>query len=193
VITANGNRSDRYNQAVGYKHTKAEILEGAVAAAFDDGLSQLTFGRLARRLGISDRIVVYYFPTKSDLVSEVILEVGARLQGTLAPVLPDRPKTHRELVRAIWPAVSTTEADAVFGLFFEANGLATSGQEPYRTLVPMLVELWIDWAAGFFEGSAAQRRREAEAAIAVIDGLVLLRLLAGPRAASRAARTLGVA
>jgi len=49
---------------MGYRHTKEEILEGALAVAFADGLSQLTYGRVARRLGISDRIVVYYFPSR---------------------------------------------------------------------------------------------------------------------------------
>ena len=43
---------------MGHRHTKEEILEGAVAAAFEDGLSQLTFGRLAKRLGINDRTIV---------------------------------------------------------------------------------------------------------------------------------------
>ncbi len=44
----------------------------------------------------------------------------------------------------------------------------------------------------FLTGSKRERRAEAEAAIAVIDGLILLRLLAGPRAATRAAARLGV-
>jgi hypothetical protein len=37
------------------------------------------------------------------------------------------------------------------------------------------------------------QRAEAEAAVALIDGLLLLRLLAGPDAAASAARRLGVA
>ena len=57
---------------MGYRHTKEEILDGALAAAFDEGLSQLTFGRLAKRLGVSDRIVVYYFPTKTDMITAVV-------------------------------------------------------------------------------------------------------------------------
>lgn len=84
------------------------------------------------------------------------------------------------------------ECDRVFALFFEANGLAASGREPYRTLVPQLVQGWVAWAATLLQGPAAQRRAEAEAAIAVIDGLLLLRLLGGARAAGRAARRLGV-
>lgn len=178
---------------MGHKHTKAELLEGALAAAFDDGLSQLTFGRLAKRLGVSDRIVVYYFPSKADLVGEVIGALGARLQETLAPALASRAAGHVELVRAMWPVLATPDADPVFALFFEANGLAAAGREPYRSLVPALVELWIDWAAGHIDGPPRRRRTQAEAAIALVDGLLLLRLLAGPEPAKRAARAIGVA
>ncbi len=177
---------------VGHKHTKAEILDGALAAAFDDGLSQLTFGRLAKRLGISDRIVVYYFPTKDDLISEVILAMGARLQQTLTEAFAERAADHLALVTAAWPVVTTPDADAVFALFFEANGLAASGREPYRTLVPTLVELWIVWAAGFIDGTPEEQRTEAETSIALIDGLLLLRQLAGPEPAERAARRMGI-
>jgi len=178
---------------VGHKHTKTEILEGALAAAFADGLSQLTFGRVAKRLGINDRIVVYYFPTKDDLIGEVILAMGAQLQETLATAFSEQAAGHLELITAAWPIVATPDADPVFALFFEANGLAASGREPYRTLVPTLVQLWIDWAAEFIEGPPDQRRIEAETAIALIDGLLLLRQLAGPDSAGRAARRLGIA
>jgi len=178
--------------AVGHKHTKAQILEGALAAAFEDGLSRLTFGRLAKRLGISDRVVVYYFPTKDDLVGEVIVAMGVELQRTLADAFATPAADHLELVRAAWPVVADADADPVFALFFEANGLATAGREPYRTIVPALVAGWIDWAAGFIDGSPTERRVEAETAIAIIDGLLLLRQLAGPDAAERAARRIGI-
>ena len=177
---------------MGHKHTKEEILEGALAAAFDDGLSQLTFGRLAKRLGISDRVIVYYFPSKEDLISEVIVSMGLQLQATLAAAFATKAADHRELLRAAWPIVASDAADPVFALFFEANGLAATGREPYASLLPQLIELWIDWTSGFVGGAPKRRRQEAEAAIAVMDGLLLLRQLAGPEAAERAARTVGV-
>jgi AcrR family transcriptional regulator len=176
---------------MGHRHTKAEILDGALAAAFDDGLSQLTFGRIAKRLGISDRIVVYYFPTKDDLIGEVLYAMGAQLQETLAAAFSSPAADHFGLLRAVWPILARPEADPVFALFFEAGGLAASGREPYRSLVPQLVEAWIAWASEFIRGTPARRRAEAEAAIAVIDGLLLLRQLAGPEVADRAARRIG--
>lgn len=177
---------------MGHKHAKADILDGALGAAFDDGLSQLTFGRVAKRLGISDRIVVYYFPTKEDLISEVLVAMGSELQETLAPTFSAPAADHLELLRAAWPILAHPDADPVFALFFEAGGLAATGREPYRSLVPQLVEAWIVWASEFIRGVPARRRAEAEAAIAVLDGLLLLRQLAGPDAAGRAARRIGI-
>ena len=173
---------------MGHKHTKAEILDGALAAAFDDGLSQLTFGRVAKRLGISDRIVVYYFPTKDDLIGEVLYAMGAELQATLAPTFTTPAADHLELLRTAWPILARTEADPVFALFFEAGGLAATGREPFRPSSRNLMDAWIEWAAAFIDGTTARRRAEAEAAIAMLDGLLLMRQLVGPKVADRAAR-----
>lgn len=177
---------------MGHKHNRDEVLAGALATAYEHGLSRLSFGRVAATLGISDRVVVYYFPTKDDLVGSVLFAVGAQLQQTLTEAFARPAADHVELLRAAWPVLARPDADPSFALFFEANGLAAAGREPYRSLVPQLVEAWIAWLATYLEGTLSQRRTEAEAAIAVIDGLLLLRLLGGADAADRAAQRLGI-
>jgi AcrR family transcriptional regulator len=178
---------------VGPRHSREEILDAAVATAFAEGLHRLTFGRVAARLGTSDRMVVYYFPTKADLVGAVLVELGLRLQASLVPAVTAPAADHSELVRALWPHLARPEVDPVFARFFEAAGLAAAGSAPYADLVPQLVGAWIDWAAGMIDGPAAARRAEAAAAVATVDGLLLLRLIAGSDAADAAARRLGVA
>jgi AcrR family transcriptional regulator len=177
---------------MGHRHTKEQILEGGLAAALEDGLSQLTFGRLAKRLEINDRTIVYYFPTKEDLIAEVIVSMGLQLQSTLAKAFTTTAADHIELLRTAWPVLARVEYDAIFALFFEANGLSATGRDPYKAIVPMIVETWIEWTTTYLTGTAKQRRIEAETAIAVLDGLLLLRLLSGPAAAQRVARRLGV-
>jgi hypothetical protein len=80
-----------------------------------------------------------------------------------------------------------------FRRFFEANGLAVAGREPYRALAAQLTESWMEWLGEFIEGLPDQRRADAETTVAILDGLLLLRLLVGPVAAERAAGRLGVA
>ena len=176
---------------MGYKHTEEEILQGALATAFESGLSQLTFARVAKTLDTSDRVVVYYFPSKDELVSAVLMAVGLELQVTLGQAFTEPSTNHHELASKAWPVLSRPEADAVFALFFEATGLAAAGREPYASLVPQLIEAWISWAAEFIQ-SAPDPRGEAAAAIAMIDGLLLLRQTAGPEEADRAASRLGL-
>jgi AcrR family transcriptional regulator len=177
---------------VGHKYTKDEILAGALATAFDGGLSQLTYGRVAKHLGINDRIIVYYFPSKEDLVGDVLLAMGMQLQETLAPAFAASASDHIALLRAAWPILAHADADPIFALFFEATGLAAAGRDPYRTLMPQLVDMWIAWAAEFVPGTPRQRRTEAETAIGVLDGLLLLRQVAGAAPADRVAKRLGI-
>jgi AcrR family transcriptional regulator len=177
---------------MGHKHTKAELLSYALDEVFDHGLSQLTFGRLARRLGVSDRIVVYYFPTKDVLITEVLLGVGARLQQVLGEAFVEPAADHRGLARAAWPVLARAEVDPLFAVFFEANGLAAARRTPYREVLGQLVEAWISWLGPLLDGPPARQRAEAAATIALVDGLLLLRQLAGPDAAEQAAASLGL-
>lgn len=175
---------------MGYKHSRDEILEAAVAVARSDGMHALTFQRVAAALGISDRMVVYYFPSKSELVAAVLMALGDRLRVTLAPTVAHACDGPLDFVRVAWPVLASGESDAEFALYFEALGLAVSGREPYRSLAPLLVDGWIEWTSTVFRGPAARRRANAETAIAIVDGLLLLRHTTGADVADRAARSL---
>lgn len=177
---------------MGYRHSRDDILDAAMGAARSDGLSRLTFGRVAKRLGVSDRVIVYYFPSKQELIEAVLGALAEQLQAALGQAFTDPAADCVTLSRTAWPILATREFDSMFGLYFEACGLATAGIEPFRGLAGGLVNAWVDWLSGFLYADPSGQRAEAEATLALLDGLLLLRQLAGPAAANRAAARLGV-
>jgi AcrR family transcriptional regulator len=178
---------------VGYRHSASEILDAAIEVSVESGLGALTFSRVAEALGISDRMVVYYFPTKVDLILGVAERLGSELQELLAKAFGDERRSPEELLALAWPVLATRRGDRVFALFFEMIGLASSGQEPYPTMVRGLMDSWRDWLAERVVGDRIDvRRRRALSVMARIDGLLLIRRTMGNDAANHAARELGI-
>lgn len=173
------------------RHSKDEILRSALATAMEEGLPALTYGAVARRLGISDRMVVYYFPTKTDLSTAVLGELSRQLQETVAVAVDESPVTFERFLARSWPLLATPSSDRVFGLFFQVVGLASDGSEPYRSAVRALIESWVDWLEPRIVAPAGVKPRGAAlAALAQIDGLLLLRRTVGARAANQAMRAM---
>lgn len=173
------------------RHSSGQILATAVATALDEGLGSLTYGAVARRLGISDRMVVYYYPTKNRLVEAVLGEIGAQLREAVAASVSASPVTFETLLQCSWPVLATPAGDRVFRLFFQLVGLAGNGSEPYRSAARGLIEDWVDWLAPLMVArEGCTPRQAALAALARIDGLLLLRQAAGARAANLAAQAM---
>jgi AcrR family transcriptional regulator len=186
-------RAARYLQEVGYRHSAEEILGAAVEETFAHGIGALTFRSVAARLGIPDRMVVYYFPTKTDLVLAVVQELGERLRALLASAFGEGVHPVEELTRQAWPALARPDTDPALRVYLEVIGLACAAQEPYASVAPRLLDGWVDWVAERVEApSRAVARDRATAAVAQLDGLLIVRQLKGPRAANAAARALGI-
>jgi AcrR family transcriptional regulator len=178
---------------VGYRHSREDLLAAAIDAVAEEGLTKLSFGRLAARLGIRDRTLVYYFPTKRDLLEAVIGSFAIQLQELLDDAFGPEPLPATELMARAWPALTTDEADRTFSVFFEFIGLAGAGLQPYAELAPVLVNAWIDWLVDRIdEPDPVDRLRRARTVVAQLDGLLLLRRTAGGEAAHDAAIEIGI-
>ncbi len=178
---------------VGYRHQRQDLLDAAVELALSDGLSTLTFGGVAEILGINDRTVVYYFPSKRNLVTDVVLALDIRLRALVGDAVGHEPLPVEALLQRVWPVLASTAADPLTAALLELSGLAAAGHQPYADLAPSLVAGWVDRLVGQIVPSApTSARPEASAALAQLSGLVTLRHLSGARAANSAARHLGV-
>lgn len=174
---------------MGRKHSHEVLLDEALRLAADEGLQAVTFGRVAQRAGVPDRTVVYYFPTKEALLQQVLERATHQFAEAIRSAFTGSASSPAVLAGRAWPVVSSAAAEPAFRLFFSALGL--SAHDPRVT--PVVRTLLSTWAATLepaFRGSPERRRACAEATIALLDGLMVLRIAAGSEASDRAAKVL---
>jgi AcrR family transcriptional regulator len=171
---------------MGQRHSREEMLAAAVDVTLAGGLSGLTYARVAARAGSSDRMVVYYFPTKQNLIESVVGELAGGLFGVLDSAIGPGVHGAREVLAASWPVFATRRNDPVFRVFFELVGLASARVEPYAALASVILRDWAEWLTPRMSGTPGDRRAAALAVMAQVDGLLLVRQTLGPRAADDA-------
>lgn len=180
-------------KSVGYRHSRDEVVEAAASIALRDGMANLTFRRVAEDLGISDRMVVYYLPSKEDLVMAAVEALSVRMQTILERAFGDDRRLPDELLRMAWPVLTKKSADQIFALFLEVVGLSAAKVEPYDRISRSILDGWIRWLSDRIDAPTERdRRRGALGVITRIDGLLLLRHGHGARVADEAARALGL-
>jgi AcrR family transcriptional regulator len=177
---------------VGYRHDRDDIVRAGIEVVLAEGLAALSFGKVAKTLGISDRMVVYYFPSKDALTTSIVATMGAQLQELLEGAFPAKASPDA-LMRTAWPILASSKVDALMAVYFEIVGLASAKKEPFVGLSAALVEAWVAWISELIDVEApAERRRVAWSIVARIDGLLMVRQVCGARAANDAARALGI-
>lgn len=171
-----------------------ELLDGAVGWALEHGLADLSLRPLARSLGTSDRMILYYFGTKDDLVAAVVDRAADRLAGTLELVMAELTTSPRAFVDGLWDLLTDPASDDVVDLFLELFTLTRRHGEPYRSAAARVVRRWLDLVTRAVVAMGVPARGAPGVAAAVVgqlDGGLLLRaagvdgreLAAGRRAA----------
>ena len=180
-------------KSVGYRHSRDDVVAAAASIALRDGMAKLTYRKVAEELGISDRMVVYYLPSKEELVLAAVGALSVRMQTILEQAFGDERRSPDELLKIAWPVLTKRSADRIFALFLEVVGLSAAKVEPYDRISKSILDGWIRWLSDRIDAPTERdRRRGALGVIARIDGLLLLRHGHGVGASDEAARALGL-
>ncbi|MEZ0579310.1 TetR/AcrR family transcriptional regulator [Nocardioides sp. MH1] len=105
------------------------------------GLIGLSLRPLAAALGTSDRMLLYHFDTKDDLVAAVLFESNARAVQAVE-ALP-RSVDLRAAVRDLWSVANSAEFEPCSRLYVEAAALGLLGREPYVSVVREANKRWL--------------------------------------------------
>ncbi|MEV7169047.1 TetR/AcrR family transcriptional regulator [Streptomyces sp. NPDC093224] len=178
---------------------RRDLLRRVRGYVLDHGLSDLSLRPLARAVGTSDRMLLYYFVTKERMVAEALaLEeqrplIRLRLLLEQAGDPPRDAAALRRTVERAWRQFGVPEMRAVLPLYLEMMTTSVLHPERYGPVMREVLNGWTDLLCGLFAGlglPAARARTEATLLVDGMFGLLVAPLADGDRERADRAFTL---
>lgn len=163
-----------------------ELAEKATDYALEHGLIGLSLRPLAAAIGTSDRMLIYHFGSKDELIAAVLAASNERSMDVIR-AMPTSWSV-AQAVRDLWTTFTTQQVQRCQRMYVEAAALGLFGSEPYASSVRRSNAVWIEAIAAHLQASGAGEgdvHRLAALIDATFNGLMLDRPLDGDAAARR--------
>ena len=151
-----------------------EIVEAAASHLVAHGFQHSGLRAIARSVGISDRMIMYYFETKEDLISAALERIGESLANGMDDAVPLSNMTAGQVLNALSGALQAEEVRPIMQLWFEIIGMAMRGEEPYRQTAAILLSRSEEQIRSKLRSDQKHRAREI---LAALEGSVMIDIL----------------
>ena len=122
---------------------RERLLEGAIAAVAERGISDLSLRSLAEELGTSHRMLIHHFGSKEGLWVAIVREVERRQLDAVEGLALEEEASFADATRAWWRHISDPALWPNERLFFEVYGQGLQGREPAAQLLDGVVDSWL--------------------------------------------------
>lgn len=118
------------------------------------GLAASGLRALAAAAGTSDRMLLYYFASKEEILGEVLGEIAARLLQALDAAVPEPgPLTGADLLARLVAALDAPSLAPFMAVWLELAAASARGVEPHRSIGGAIADGFLAWIAARIEGS----------------------------------------
>lgn len=153
---------------------RAEIVEKLATHFLSAGLDDTGLRRLAEVAGTSDRMLLYYFENKDDLVIAVLTHIGDQLAQMMEVQFGATPKPPAEVLRALWDLVTSAGLADQIRLWLDMSSRASRHDPLFGVVSDAMGEAWIDRLSALLEVPDAEKRALAILIMAIVDGQLIL-------------------
>ena len=154
-----------------------EVVAGRLAAhLLDTGLTQTSLRQLASAAGVSDRMLLYYFADKAEVLSAATTLVAAQSVAELAEAIPEGTRLPpRAMILLAVQLTAGPQLRRFMRLWVEMIAAAAKGEKPFVTISAQVMAGFRQWLADRLDLPAgADPGATAAVIIALIDGLALV-------------------
>ena len=182
-------RSVRYS---GRMDIRAKRRDDAVEHMADhllcEGLNAATLRPLAAAAGTSDRMLLYYFADKEEILSATLRRVAERMLVQLDKAIPvGKPRSFRILLKEVGTVMALPSIKPFMNLWLDLASGAARGLQPQHRVAGEIADGFLSWVTSRLKAEArGDQATPAALFMACIEGMYLLEV-AGRRSIADAA------
>ena len=141
-----------------------------------NGMNAASLRTLAAAAGTSDRMLLYYFADKEDLITATLGKIADRLTALLDGAIPiERQLLFADLLDAIWRIVGSPKLRPYMRLWLELAAAAARKEEPHTTIASGIMDGFVNWTGNHVAREQGASHEESTAMLlAVIEGALFL-------------------
>jgi AcrR family transcriptional regulator len=145
-----------------------ELQNAIVQYLVKHGIANLSLRPLAKAVGSSPRVLLYYFGSKEKMLIKLLAEIRHRQSLSFSQI---KSSTLEGEGRAVWKQMSAPASEPLFRLFFEAYGLALRCPQRYREFLRATISDWLDFIARDLRSKGLNHKDARALATILLDGL----------------------
>ena len=112
------------------------------------GLGAATLRPLAAAAGTSDRMLLYYFADKGELLTATLARIAERMVAQLDGAIPAEPRRpFPVLLKEVWTAMASESLQPFMPLWLDLAAGAARGLQPHRDIAGDIADGFLAWAA----------------------------------------------
>jgi AcrR family transcriptional regulator len=139
----------------------AQLLDAIVDYLVKHGVAELSLRPLAKAVGSSPRVLLYYFGSKEELVVKALARLRERQRSTFSRMREAKYEQPSDACRAMWQQMSAPQSELLFKFFFETYAMALRHPKNYAAFLNAAVEDWLEFVAAplIRKGQPAEQAR----------------------------------
>lgn len=153
---------------------RQRLLERLADHLLERGLGEASLRPMAAAAGTSDRMLLYYFADKNELLSMTLTRIAERMLQLLESARTDALPMH-QLLPQLARLLREPRIEPYLMLGLELAARAGRREEPFRRIAGQICDGFLAWiAASLAVDKESERAPLAAVVFAMIEGLVLL-------------------
>jgi AcrR family transcriptional regulator len=155
---------------------RAVLLDRMADHMLAHGISESSLRPLAKAARTSDRMLLYYFSDKAEMITATLAHIALRLKAVLGEQGATAPLPVHKLTPKLFDLLCAESLWPYMRLWLEIASLAAKGDPVCRAVGEEIARGFLDWGAAQLDSPTSEARaRDAAKLLVMIEGMILLK------------------